>query len=72
LVGRSFDLVCHRHNWGEDRVYFHDTDGRLRSLPARWTSEGSEDPFVIAAAGRSAFRVSELSQLANLIARLRG
>jgi hypothetical protein len=71
LVGRSFELVCHRHNWGEDRVYFHDSDGRLCSVPACWTSEGPEDPFVVVADGRSAFRVKELCELADLIASLR-
>ncbi len=37
LVGKEFKLVTHRHNWGEDRVYYHDGDGDLRSFPASWT-----------------------------------
>lgn len=71
LVGRCFELVCHRHNWGEDRVYFHDDDGRLTSMPACWTTERSEDPFVVVAAGRSALKVSDLTELADLVDQVR-
>jgi hypothetical protein len=37
LFGRDFEFVVHRRNWGEDRVYFHDGDGALCSVPAGWT-----------------------------------
>ncbi len=65
--GREFLLVTYRHNWGEDRVYVHDDDGRLVSLPAGWTSLVPPDPFVVVSAGRSAFRVQDLLELACLI-----
>ena len=70
LAGREFDLVTYRHNWGEDRVYFHDDDGALKSLPARWTSVFPEDPFVVVAAGRSPFRIGDLRELSDLLRRL--
>ncbi|MGA3237438.1 MAG: DUF5372 family protein [Bryobacteraceae bacterium] len=38
LRGQSFKLATYRHNWGEDRVYFHDSSGVLRSIPACWTT----------------------------------
>jgi hypothetical protein len=56
LNGQHFKLVTHRHNWGEDRVYFHDSSGVLRSIPACWTTVLSADPFVALAAGRCLFR----------------
>jgi hypothetical protein len=62
-------LVLRAQNWGEDRVWFHDAAGRLRSLPANWTSAAAEDPFNVVAAGRAAFRVEELLELAQLIGR---
>jgi hypothetical protein len=65
-------LVTHRLNWGEDRVYFHDEKGRLTALPTRWTSVCPVDPVVVLSAGRSAFRVGDLLELADLIHRLRG
>jgi len=67
LVGREFDLLTYRHNWGEDRVYFHDEAGELRSLPAGWTSAVAQEPFVAVAAGRSLFRVADLCALAELL-----
>src|SRR5262249_49483154 len=38
LRGQRFKLVTYRHNWGEDRVYFHNVEGRLSSIPACWTT----------------------------------
>jgi hypothetical protein len=63
--------VTRRQNWGEDRVYFHDDAGRLVALPARWTSVCPADPVVILSAGRSAFRVQDLLELAELMKGLR-
>ncbi len=59
-----------RHNWGEDRVYFHDRDGRLRALPAAWTSATEADPVVVMGAGRSPFRAGDLLELAWLLREL--
>lgn len=71
LFGKELELVTYRHNWGEDRVYFCDASGRLHALPASWTSVWAQDPFVVAAAGRSPFRLEDLRELADLVARLR-
>jgi hypothetical protein len=68
--GREFELVTCRRNWGEDRVYFHDGDGRLVSLPAGWTDAVGPDPFVVVSAGRSAFRTQDLIELAGLVRNL--
>jgi len=70
LYQRKFRLVTCRSNWGEDRVYFHDEDGRLSSLPAAWTSAVPPDPFVVMANGRSAFRVQDLLELAVVLRQL--
>jgi hypothetical protein len=42
-------------------------DGRLRSVPAGWTDVDPPDPFVVIAAGRSAFRAADLLALACLL-----
>jgi hypothetical protein len=57
----------HRHNWGENRVFFVDDDGQTRWFPASWTSVEPPDPFVAMAAGRAAFRAPDLLELARLI-----
>ena len=68
--GREFSLVTYRTNWGEDRVYFHDEQERLVSLPARWTTVVPPEPLVVMSEGRSAFRVDDLLQLVALIHQL--
>jgi hypothetical protein len=60
-------LVHYRHSWGEDRVYFHDETGILWSVPARWTNVVADDPFVVVAAGRSPFRMTDLIQLNRMV-----
>jgi hypothetical protein len=71
LCGREFELVDRRSTWGEDRVYYHDETGRLRRLPAAWTSLAALTPFEVLSARRSHFRVEDLLQLVALIARQR-
>jgi hypothetical protein len=71
LHGRELELVDHRHVWKKDRVYYHDDDGGLRSLPTRWTSLSPPDPFEVVAAGRARFRPDDLLRLAELVETLR-
>jgi hypothetical protein len=67
LFGREFEAVTVRHNWGENRVYYHDEHGRLALIPTSWTSLGPSDPFIVAAHGRACFRVADLLRLAGMI-----
>ena len=60
-------MVSYRQNWGEDRVWFQDKNGRLQSVPANWTDAAEVDPFVVVAAGRSLFRITDLLELVQLI-----
>jgi hypothetical protein len=69
LHGREYVLVECRSAWGEERVYFHDDAGRLRRLPAAWTSAAAPSAFEVLSAGRSHFRVEDLLRLVALIAR---
>ncbi|WP_407643023.1 DUF5372 family protein [Caballeronia glebae] len=71
LLGQEFVLLERRSTWGEERVYFHDDSGRLRRLPASWTSAAPPIAFEVLSAGRSAFRVEDLLHLVGLIARHR-
>jgi hypothetical protein len=69
--GQEFELVAYRYNWGEDRVYFVDEQGRLTAIPASWTSMATRDPFVVLSDGRSYFRVADLIRLAELLDHLK-
>jgi hypothetical protein len=60
-----------RHNWAENRAFFLDEEGMQRSLPVGWTDAAEPDVFVLAAAGRCAFRVCDLLVLADLVDGLR-
>lgn len=70
LCGKTFEYLGRREAWGEERVYVTDADGRLRLFPATWTDAAAPDPFVVRAAGRSAFRAEDLVRLAGLLATL--
>jgi hypothetical protein len=62
--------VDRRQTWGEDRVYYQ--DGRqLKRMPASWTSAVVPTLFVTISAGRALFQVTDLLELAGLIARQR-
>jgi hypothetical protein len=67
LRGRRFVLTTRQLNWGEDRVMFFNSDGRLRSMPASWTDAAIEDLFQRTAAGHSWFRVDDLLELSALL-----
>jgi Family of unknown function (DUF5372) len=71
LFGREFELLEYRHNWGENRVYFHDAEGQLQSILANCTDAGGVDPFIAISAGRSFFRYEDLIKLADLMEGLR-
>jgi hypothetical protein len=71
LFGQDFEFVTCRQNWGEDRVYLHDENGELFSLPAGWTDVAPADPFAVVAGGRCPFTTEGLLALAGLIDRFR-
>jgi hypothetical protein len=62
-------MVSRERNWGQDRVFYYDPDGRLKSFPANITNLFSIDAFTRISAGRSAFRVDDLSELRELLDR---
>ena len=55
--------------WGEDRVYYYDSNDDLKSLPARWTDVDPPEPFVVIAAGRAYFRSVDLWAVVELLER---
>ena len=53
---------------GSERVMLEGVDGRRAWIPASWTDVVSPDPFLIASASRSSFRVEDLLRLVQLVA----
>jgi hypothetical protein len=70
-LGQEFVLVTRRLNWGEDRVMYFNQNGKLRSMPASWTSVSDVNGFLEAAAGRSWFHVDDLLALVELLQTLK-
>src|ERR1700745_254146 len=71
LFGQLLELAAQAREWGEERVYYRDPTGRMRSLPAHWTSMGAPDPFVVISAERAYFRLEDLIRLHARIKELR-
>ena len=72
LCGQTLDLVAQGREWGEERVYYRDQDGRMRFLPVCWTNLAASDPFVAMAAGRAHFRVEDLIRARNRLKEWKG
>ena len=70
LFKRRFAVVEFRHNWGDERVFFHDAEGVLMAISARWTDVVPEDPFVAASRGRAHLRFEDFLAMRSLLSRL--
>jgi len=66
LRGAEYELVTRKLTWGEDRVFYYDPTGNLKSLMTNVTDVVSTDAFDHISAGRSAFRVDDLLELRRL------
>ena len=71
-MGQSLEVAAQAREWGEERVYYRDRNGRMRFLPVRWTSVAVTDPFVLLAADRAYFRLEDLIRLHDRIKELQG
>ena len=69
LRGAEYELVTRKLTWGEDRVFYYDPSGKLKSLLTNVTDVVSKDAFDRVSAGRSAFRVDDLLELRRLFDR---
>ncbi len=67
LRGHEIEAAYWRRSWREDRVYYRDSAGHLRSLPTAWTSLAAPDPFLLASQGKAFFRPADLLRLSDLI-----
>jgi hypothetical protein len=69
LHGSEYELVTRKVTWGEDRVFYYDQTGNLKSFQSNVTDLLPEDAFALISAGRSAFRAEDLLELRRLIDR---
>jgi hypothetical protein len=66
LRGTEYELVTRKLTWGEDRVFYYDASGKLKSLLTNVTDLVSKDAFDRISAGRSSFRADDLLELWRL------
>lgn len=67
LCGSEYELVTRKLTWGEDRVFYYDSSGKLKSLLTNVTDVVSTDAFSRISAGRSAFRMDDLLELRRVL-----
>jgi len=65
--GRRYEVLEHRREWGQWRVYYLTKTARRGFFPAAWTDLGPADPFVEQARGRAIARVEDLLELTQLV-----
>ena len=66
LCGSEYELVMRKLTWGEDRVFYYESSGKLKSLMTNVTDVVPSDDFGRISAGRSAFRMDDLLELRHL------
>jgi hypothetical protein len=71
LRGAEYELVTRKLTWGEDRVFYYDPGGKLKSLLANVTDIVPTDDFHRVSGGRSAFRMGDLLELRRLFDKYR-
>ncbi len=68
LSGQILPLLAQRFAWGEERVFFADTQTHeVRSLPLAWTSLAPPDLFLIVAAEQTVLRLKDLQQFVQFL-----
>jgi len=63
LRGAAHELVTRKLTWGEDRAFYYDSGGALKSFLSNVTDLIPQDDFDRVSAGRSAFRLDDLLEL---------
>ena len=72
LNGLEFELIEITSIGRIGLVHYTTDDGTMRTIHQAFTNAATVDPFVLVAAGRSAFRVLDLLALAELLEGLDG
>lgn len=65
-------MIERKNLWGEDRILYIDESGEMCLIHASWTNVVEEDPFVVVANGRSAFKFDDLKKLSSLLKNIIG
>jgi hypothetical protein len=72
LGGKSLVCVGERRNRSGARLLLQVNDGSICAVPRDWTDLAAPDPEVVMGRERALFRLTDLMELARLVARLGG
>ncbi|MBI9019118.1 MAG: hypothetical protein JEZ07_17850 [Phycisphaerae bacterium] len=67
LYGQEFALVTFRQNWAVDKVYYHDAQGQLKSLPSSYTDILPADMFITLSDKKSLFHPKHMLNLLGIV-----
>ena len=67
LYGREYEIIKYKRIQGRDRVFFHQKDGSIGSLPLAWCDLRPLDPYLDIEGKHSPFRVEDLLKLSDII-----
>ena len=65
------ELVTRKLTWGEDRAFYYDSAGALKSFLSNVTDLIPQDDFGRVSAGRSAFRLDDLLELRRCLDKIK-
>ena len=68
--GRRLPCVGRRYNCYGERLLLQGSDGTVWSIPPQWSDLVDEAPEVVMGGGQALFRLSDLMELADLVARM--
>jgi YD repeat-containing protein len=71
LRGAAHELVARKLTWGEDRAFYYDSAGALKSFLSNVTDLILKDDFDRVSAGRSAFRLDDLLELRRCLDKIK-
>lgn len=71
LNGQEFEFITRKQTWGQDRVFYRNSEDKIVPIPASWTSICQDEPFVKQAAGRAFFTFENLKELSRLLTEIK-
>jgi len=67
LYGQEYEIIKYKRIQARDRIFFHQKDGSIGSLPLAWCDLRPPDPYLDMMEKQSPFRVEDLLKLSDII-----
>ncbi len=67
LKNQEFEFINIKQTWGQDRIFFRDSEGKIVSTSTTWTDYYEESPFVKQAQGRAILDFENMKELSHML-----